>query len=70
MPVCVGRLRVELERTSEQTLRAVDVPAHVQQQDSEVDVRGDDRWVMLKAARVRLDRRFAVLPGIVELSEP
>ena len=30
MPVCDGRLRVELERTSEQTLRAVDVPAHVQ----------------------------------------
>ena len=31
---------------------------------------GDVRRVMLKAARVRLERRFAVLPGIVVLSEP
>ena len=46
MSVCVGRPRVQLERASEQTLRAVDVPTHGPQHASEVDVRGDVRWVM------------------------
>ena len=41
--MCIRRSRVELERTSEQTLRAVDVPAHITQHASEVDVRSTVR---------------------------
>ena len=67
--VCIGTPRVELERASEQTLRFVDVPTHGPQHASEVDVRGDVRWVMLKATRVWLDRRVAVGPSLLVLGK-
>jgi hypothetical protein len=67
--VCIGTPRVQFKRTSKQTLRAVDVPAHNPQHASEVDVRGDVRWIMLKATRVWLDRRVAVGPSLLVLGK-